>query len=389
MTQQLFAPTVNWLKDIFDQSQQVFENTRLPTIERAKIETWPLFVEAQSRPSAAERKLATHPDLIIADWQSAQTDHEELLKKYLFQAVPANQDKVSAFQLAHLNHGTLIYVPDNYQGNETFEWEQNFDDGAHQYLLLAVGKNSQFTFFEKLKQNQVANHSQSYTVEIILEDGANLHYMAIDQTKTDQASYIRRHALAKNDAHIQWSIGSFNDGATIVDLASILKGKGSHAHLSEVAISNQNFKQILDTKISNYGNHSIGHINQRGVVLDQAVLTMNGIGKIFKNAKNADAQQENRLLMLSDQARGDANPILLIDEFEVTAGHAASVSKVDDSQLWYLMTRGVNRTKAEYLVIRGFLMQTLNQIKDPERRQMMIDALDQKLESINSGDSLD
>ncbi|MGX7109104.1 SufB/SufD family protein [Facklamia miroungae] len=389
MTQQLFTPTVSWLKNIFDQSQQTIEQLKLPEIERAKIESWPLFIESNFIPSSIDTRLTSHSDIIVADWQTAQTDHEQLLKKYLFQAIPANQDKISAYQLAHLNNGTLIYVPDNYQSDEVFEWEQNFDHGAHQYLLLVVGKNSRFTFFEKLKQSHIADHSQSYTVEIVLEDGANLHYMAIDQTKTNQASYIRRHALAKDHAHIQWSIGSFNDGATIVDLASILKGQGSQAHLSEVAISNQNFKQILDSKISNYGHHSIGHINQRGVALDQAVLTMNGIGKIFKNAKNADAQQENRLLMLSDQARGDANPILLIDEFEVTAGHAASVSKVDDNQLWYLMTRGINRSKAEYLVIRGFLMKTLNQIKDPARRQLMIDALDQKLKSISTGDSLD
>lgn len=87
--------------------------------------------------------------------------------------------------------------------------------------------------------------------------------------------------------------------------------------------------------------------------------------------------------MLSDQARGDANPILMIDEFEVTAGHAASVAQVDETQLWYLMSRGIPRQEAEWLVIRGFLMQAISQIKDQAGRQVILQALDQQLQILD------
>ena len=75
----------------------------------------------------------------------------------------------------------------------------------------------------------------------------------------------------------------------------------------------------------------------------------------MKGATGADAQQESRVLMLSRHARGDANPILLIDDNNVTAGHAASVGRVDEEQLYYLMSRGLPKPIAERLVIRGFL----------------------------------
>ena len=75
----------------------------------------------------------------------------------------------------------------------------------------------------------------------------------------------------------------------------------------------------------------------------------NGIGKIEKGATRANAVQESRVLMLSENARGDANPILLIDEDDVTAGHAASVGRVDPFQLFYLMSRGISKTEAERL----------------------------------------
>ena len=84
-------------------------------------------------------------------------------------------------------------------------------------------------------------------------------------------------------------------------------------------------------------------------------MTFNGIGHIIKGAKGADAQQESRVLMLSDQARSDANPILLIDENDVTAGHAASIGQVDPEDMYYLMSRGLDQHTAERLVVRGFL----------------------------------
>ena len=93
----------------------------------------------------------------------------------------------------------------------------------------------------------------------------------------------------------------------------------------------------------------------------------------------ADAQQESRVLMLSDKARSDANPILLIDENEVTAGHAASIGQVDPEDMYYLMSRGLDQETAERLVIRGFLGAVITEIPVKEVRDEMISVTDTKL----------
>ena len=111
-------------------------------------------------------------------------------------------------------------------------------------------------------------------------------------------------------------------------------------------------------------------------------MTFNGIGLIEKYAKGADAQQESRVLMLSEKARGDANPILLIEEFEVTAGHAASVGQVDEEQLYYLMSRGLSREAAEYLVVRGFLGPVIVQMPSAEIRRQLVEIIDRKLSGL-------
>ena len=115
------------------------------------------------------------------------------------------------------------------------------------------------------------------------------------------------------------------------------------------------------------------------VILEKGTLTFNGIGHIIKGAKGADAQQESRVLMLSDKARSDANPILLIDENDVTAGHAASIGQVDPEDMYYLMSRGLDKATAERLVVRGFLGSVIVEIPVKEVRAEMIENIDEIL----------
>ena len=96
----------------------------------------------------------------------------------------------------------------------------------------------------------------------------------------------------------------------------------------------------------------------------------------------SNAQQESRVMMLSDEARGDANPILLIEEFEVTAGHAASAGQLDEQQLYYLMSRGLPRQEAEFLVVRGFLGSVIQEMPSQLVRDQMVAIIDRKLASL-------
>jgi Fe-S cluster assembly protein SufD len=118
---------------------------------------------------------------------------------------------------------------------------------------------------------------------------------------------------------------------------------------------------------------------QNGVILDKGTLTFNAIGHIIKGAKNADAQQSSHVLMLSDKGRGDANPILLIDENEVTAGHAASVGQVDEEDLFYLQSRGLDEETAKRLVIRGFLGSVVSEIPVKSVQAEFIETIERKL----------
>ncbi|MNP19562.1 FeS cluster assembly protein SufD [compost metagenome] len=146
------------------------------------------------------------------------------------------------------------------------------------------------------------------------------------------------------------------------DTNSILKGNGSSSDSKVIAVGSGSQKLNYTTRAQHFGKNTPSQMITRAVLREQSTAIINGITKIEKGASKSDGQQTEKVLMLSPKARGDANPILLIDEDDVTAGHAASVGQVNAEQVYYLMSRGISRTEAEALIIYGFLAPVVSQI---------------------------
>ena len=218
------------------------------------------------------------------------------------------------------------------------------------------------------------------TVEVIARSGAQVKFAAIDRLGENVTAYISRRGKLGKDASIDWAIGVMNEGNVVADFDSDLIGNGSHADMKVVALSSGRQVQGIDTRVTNYGCNSIGNILQHGVILEKGTLTFNGIGHIIKGAKGADAQQESRVLMLPIKLVQDANPILLIDENDVTAGSTRLLSVRWIQKIWYyLMSRGLDQATAERLVVRGFLGSVIVEIPVKEVRDEMIATIEEKL----------
>ncbi|KRM72927.1 SufD family Fe-S cluster assembly protein [Lacticaseibacillus brantae] len=241
-------------------------------------------------------------------------------------------------------------------------------------LVVDVADNAVVTIMEHW-------HSQgeSLGLLVILNVGANAQVTYInDDQFHSQVAVIDRVANVGEHATLDWTVAGFNQSAGFGLLQTNLLGRFAKAtvNVGALAAGKQHFGYT--TQIENIGQKTVGHINQRGVITDSAHLIFNGIGHIVQGARGSDNQQENRVLMLSDGARGDANPLLLIDENDVTAGHAASVARVDANQLYYLMSRGLPKAQAQRMVIRGFLDAGLVGI-DGELRQDLFAQIERTL----------
>lgn len=325
--------------------------------------------------------------VIFTDIHTALKEHPEKVKEaYMNIAVEPGKDKVTAFHAAFMNTGVFLYIPKNVHIEDPVEAihiQNSLTQNAHvSHVLVLADVNSSVKYVEKWLTAGDQKNSANILVEVVAKDGAQVKFSAVDSLGVNTTGFMNRIGHTGRDANIDWAIGVMNDGNVITDLDTELVGNGSSSDLKAVGISWGKQTQVIDSNVVNRGSNTSGNIFQHGVILDRAVLTFNGIGKIHKNAKNADAQQESRVLMLSDKARGDANPILLIDEFEVTAGHAASVGRVDPEQLYYLMSRGLPEEAAKKLVIRGFLGTVISSIPLKSTRDELVETIERKLLSL-------
>ncbi|MFV0557581.1 MAG: Fe-S cluster assembly protein SufD [Enterococcus sp.] len=406
----------DWMLQLRQQAVQQADELALPKIERVKFNRWPLFEidqEALFGESYADfgnvpsfDEIDNHPlivqsgevsvfeqlpqtladqGVIFTDLFTAMQDYPELVQEHLMTAVPFAEDKLTAAHAAFLNSGVFLYVPKNVVIHEPLEaiFYHNGDVKTHffKHVLIVADTHSEFSYLERFisQGTQAEKIAGNIVVEVIAKPGAKVKFSAIDQLGENISTYINRRGQIMQDAAIDWAIGVMNDGDVVADFDSDLVGRGAAATIKAVAISSGRQVQGIDSRVTNKAAHSTGHILQHGVILDKATLTFNGIGHILKGAKGADAQQESRVLMLSDQARGDANPILLIDENEVTAGHAASVGRVDPEEMYYLMSRGLQKAAAQRLVIRGFLGSVLTEIPIKAVQNELVEVIEGKL----------
>ncbi|MGX7419915.1 Fe-S cluster assembly protein SufD [Carnobacterium gallinarum] len=402
-----------WMLDLRLKMLAKIDELDLPFIERVKINRWPLLtvpalkndtdavllaedflVETNDAPKIIQVGTQTafeqlpmeliEKGVIFTDIFTALTEHSDLVKEaYMQLAVKADEDKLTAFHAAFMNSGVFLYVPKNVVIEEPLEalFVQNsqIEENFIKHVLILADANSQFSYVEKYQTIGETKNTANIIVEVITKPGAKVKFSAVDQLGVNTTTYFNRRGHLLKDSTIDWALGIMNDGDMVADFDSDLIGEGSHSEVKIVAISTGSQVQGIDTRVTNYGRHSIGHILQHGVIRDKATLTFNGIGHIIKGAKGADAQQESRILMLSDKARGDANPILLIDENDVTAGHAASVGRVDPEEMYYLMSRGIAKIEAERLVIRGFLGSVIAAIPVKAVRDELVDVIEGKL----------
>lgn len=298
--------------------------------------------------------------VILTDIQTAIREHSDLVQKYFMsEAVKVDEHKLTAYHAALVNGGVFVYVPKNVVVEKPLQvvfLNDNEEASLFNHVLVVADANSSVTYVETYISTIGESKGLANIIEeVIALDNASIKFGTVDVLAKGFTTYVNRRGLVKRDAKIDWALGLMNDSDTISDNTTYLVGDGSYADTKTVVIGRGNQKQNFTTEVRHWGKGSEGFILTHGVMKEAAQTIFNGIGKIEHGASKANAEQESRVLMLSDKARGDANPILLIDEDDVMAGHAASVGRVDPIQLYYLMSRGISKAEAERLIIHGFL----------------------------------
>ncbi|WP_308557740.1 Fe-S cluster assembly protein SufD [uncultured Lactobacillus sp.] len=397
-----------WLLEKREAAFEQIDKLDFPRMQRFHYKNWPLMENESIKPFDSDPALIEKDEnanliqfgqttvsvsldeemkqdgVILSDIFSAIKNHPELVQKYLMtEVIDANEDKLTANHMAYFNSGLFLYIPKNVQVKNPIEvdliQDSTQDANWNPHILIVAEQGSSVKFLQHLSTVGDHKNTASMMVEIVANPESKVEFSSLEEISKQTTLYFNRRAKIKKDAHVEWAIGFMNDCDTIGDIDSELIGEGSYANSQAIAVTSGKQKMGINNRVTNRGPHSTGLINQRGVLLEDSNLIFNGIGQIVHGAHGSKADQQNRVLMMSDNAHGDANPLLLIDENDVIAAHAASVGPVDQIQMDYLMSRGIPYDQAERLVIRGFLGAVLDSIPDKSVRAKMIKILERKL----------
>ncbi|HLR52257.1 MAG TPA: Fe-S cluster assembly protein SufD [Candidatus Avamphibacillus sp.] len=322
--------------------------------------------------------------VIFTDIFTAMRNHEDLVKRYYMKdAVSIDEHRLTALHAALMNGGIFIYVPKNVQIEEPLQvifWQEDEEAALFNHVLVVAEESSSLTYVENyLSHNEETETVANVVTEVIAHDNAKVSFGAVDNFAAGTTTYMNRRGVTYRDASIDWALGQMNDGNTVFENVTHLIGDNSTGHTKTVTVGRGKQIQNFTTKSVHFGKDSDAHILQHGVMKERSTAIFNAIGKIEHGATRTNAEQESRMLMLSEKARGDANPILLIDENDVTAGHAASVGRIDPMQMYYLMSRGITRDEAERLIIHGFLAPVVGQLPIASVRKQLTELIERKV----------
>ncbi|WP_314091476.1 Fe-S cluster assembly protein SufD [Gemella haemolysans] len=323
--------------------------------------------------------------VIIRDIFTAMNDDH--IKDSFMSVVDYADSKVTAVHYTLLNAGLFIDVKDNVVIEEPLQYIviSDKEQSLFNHVTIQVGNNAKFNFIENYVNNQKEDKAPfSLVSEVIAHEGAQINYSSITNQPGEKRGTILRRGLTYRDSLINWNVAAMDEADVYHDNTTNILGDGSEANLKIVTLGVKEQKTYFNSEVVNQGLSSKGDILQHGVLLDKSHIVFNGVGFIVKGATGSNAYQSSRMLTLSSEAKADANPMLLIDENDVMAGHGASLGRIDEEQLYYLQSRGLTRKESSRLLVHGFLSPVISELTVDKIKELVTVLIDEKINNNES-----
>jgi Fe-S cluster assembly protein SufD len=247
-------------------------------------------------------------------------------------------------------------------------------------LLVVAEEGSRFSLIEEYVSGSPGLNAYSNAVaEIFVEQGAKLEYVSLQNYSAETWHFATHHARVERDAELDWVAGGFGSRKGKVRIQNDLAGPGATSRVTGAYFADGTQHLDYDTFQEHMAPHTTSDFAFKGALRDEASVVWRGMIRVEKDAQKTNAYQENRNLLLSEQAHADSIPGLEILANDVRCTHGATLSQVDRDQLFYAMARGLTRADAERLIVRGFFQDILDRIELPPVREALAEALEARI----------
>jgi Fe-S cluster assembly protein SufD len=308
---------------------------------------------------------------------------EPLTEHPLLGTLVGADGKFTAHNAANWQHGLLVRVPKGVVLEQPLYVRiANAVEGGSLFwrLLVIAEPESRFTLIEEYSSATpgLAAYSNA-VVELFVEQGAKLEYVSLQNLSQETWHFATHHASVGRDAELNWVAGGFGSKKGKTRIHNDLAGQGATSRVTGAYFADGTQHLDYDTFQEHIAPNTTSDFAFKGALRDQATTVWRGMIRVEPEAQKTNAYQENRNLLLSPKAHADAIPGLEILANDVRCTHGATLGQVDREQLFYLMTRGLSRSEAERLIVRGFFQDVLVRIELEPVREALADALEARI----------
>ncbi len=304
--------------------------------------------------------------VIFLDMESAVKEYPELVKKYFMRAVPPNDHKFAALHGAIWSGGSFVYVPKDVEVPmplQAYFMMASPGMGQFEHTLIIVDKGAKLHFIEGCsapKYSVINLHSGM--VEIYVDEGASMKYSTVQNWSKNTYNLNTKRALVEKDATMVWVSGSIGSAKTMLYPTSVLKGKGARAEHMNITYAGNDQHMDTGSKIIHVAPYTSSKVDARSISSDGGWAFYRGLLKVLPTAHHVKSTVECSALMVDDASASDTVPIIEVMNNEADIGHEARIGKIKESQIYYLMSRGISEGDAKALIVRGFMEPIVKQL---------------------------
>lgn len=297
--------------------------------------------------------------VLFTDTDTALREYPEIFKKHFGTVIPPEDNKFAALNSAVWSGGSFIYIPEGVSVDVPLQAyfrinTQNM--GQFERTLIIADKKSRIHYIEGCTAPIYSTDSlHSAVVEIIAKQGAHVRYTTIQNWSNDVYNLVTKRAYAYEDATVEWVDGNLGSKLTMKYPSIYLLGPRAKGEILSVAFAGKNQHQDAGGKVIHLAPYTTSRITSKSISKDGGRSTYRGLLHVGKGAKGVKSTVRCDALLMDEHSRTDTYPYNEINEDDATITHEATVGKIGEDQLFYLMSRGLSEQEALSMIVMGFM----------------------------------
>ena len=344
--------------DVPDDIKRTFDKLGVPEAERKFL----AGLGAQYESEMVYHSIQEHLEkqgVIFLSIEDGLKQYPDLFREYFGTVIPIEDNKFAALNSAVWSGGSFVYVPKNVKVDlplQAYFRLNTANLGQFERTLIIVEEGASVHYVEGCTAPQYTTDSfHSGVIEIVVKKGARSRYSTIQNWSTNVYNLVTQRAKVFENASHEWVDANIGSKVTMKYPSCYLMEPGARGEMLSMAFAGPGQTQDAGGKMYHFAPNTSSKVTSKSISKGGGRASFRGLLKVYKGAKGVKSNTVCDALLLDPQSRSDTYPYIEIDEDDVTIGHEASVSKVGEEQLFYLMSRGLSEEEATTMVVSGFI----------------------------------